>query len=424
MKLPPVRRSRFASLFDAGILLFAVWGTGAVIVVLQLLLYHHYDWRLVLPLTFFNSIPFIVASPLIIWFANVVQIDARSWKWTLPAHIAFCLLLNFSLDYGLERAVTHGLISAPRPGMVLRNSVPENRRLPAETNPAVRDEVRRDLEQARRAAWRKAYPNAVEPPVIRQGFGPGGPGRFFRTRFLIPIYFALVAVTHAYTYQRRDRERRENALLVQAQLDEARLRALQMQLQPHFLFNTLNAISSLIATHPQAAESMVHALSELLRDVLATTDQPRIPLAVELDTLDRYLAIQLLRFPDRLTIERDIEPDLEDVGVPPLLLQPIVENTFQHGLSRRPGPCLLTVSIRRIDEQLRIAITDRRAPQSGATPDPAPARPQLGPGLGLVNTRDRLAALYGDRAHLEAKPIENGFQTELFLPCQPLTADS
>ena len=145
-------------------------------------------------------------------------------------------------------------------------------------------------------------------------------------------YIALIGLAHAGVFYRRYREREQQAAVLESRLNQARLRALQAQLQPHFLFNTLNGIATLVRRDPATAEEMLLSLSDLLRIALSSSHRQEIPLREELDFLDRYLAIQRMRFGDRLRVTEEIETSAMDCLVPALLLQPLVENAIRHGL--------------------------------------------------------------------------------------------
>ena len=131
-----------------------------------------------------------------------------------------------------------------------------------------------------------------------------------------------------------------NALQLEAQLSDARLRTLQAELHPHFLFNTLHAISTLVHTKPDLADRMISRLSDLLRLTFDRSGASRVPLQEELEFLQKYLEIEQTRFQDRLTVRYEIDPDTLDAEVPRLILQPLVENAIQHGIAPRSGPGL------------------------------------------------------------------------------------
>ncbi|MDQ6690453.1 MAG: histidine kinase [Gemmatimonadota bacterium] len=187
--------------------------------------------------------------------------------------------------------------------------------------------------------------------------------------------------------------------LVQAELD-----ALKLQLNPHFLFNALNSAMALIATDPPAAERMVSELSDFLRLVLSTSSEQEVPLERELGLLDRYVAIQRVRFQDRLTVSCNIEDGVRGALVPSLLLQPLVENAIRHGVSPRAGAGFVQVTAGRAGDNLTITILDDgvgvRARRSRER--------SRGTGLGLLNTRTRLTHLYGDGHEFASGPREEG----------------
>jgi two-component system, LytTR family, sensor kinase len=187
--------------------------------------------------------------------------------------------------------------------------------------------------------------------------------------------------------------------LVQAELD-----TLKLQLNPHFLFNALNSAMALIATDPPAAERMVSELSDFLRLVLSTSSEQEVPLERELGLLDRYVAIQRVRFQDRLTVNCNIEDGVRAALVPSLLLQPLVENAIRHGISPRAGAGYVQVSAHRAGEKLVLTILDNgvgvRARRSRER--------SRGTGLGLTNTRTRLIHLYGEGHEFESGPREEG----------------
>jgi signal transduction histidine kinase len=208
------------------------------------------------------------------------------------------------------------------------------------------------------------------------------------------IYAAVVGGVQALRWQALAREQELAASRLEASLTQARLAVLQSQLNPHFLFNTLNAINALALTGKQEAVShTLGTLSDLLRISLDDDRPQQIPLSDELDFLDRYLDIQRTRFGERLTVTQSIDPDTTALLVPSMILQPLVENAIVHGISALPGPGSIHVGAAREGGTLCIEVHDSGP---GAR---APATASVS-GIGLSNTRARLAQLYGDQATL------------------------
>lgn len=208
------------------------------------------------------------------------------------------------------------------------------------------------------------------------------------------IYLLIVAYSYGREYYQRFREREFRALQLEASLSKARLEALRMQLQPHFLFNTLNATAALIHTDPEAADLMLTRLSSLLRITLDRADVQLVPLEEELRFLTLYLEIEKVRFQDRLTVVQDIEPAALTAPVPYMILQPIVENAIRHGISRKPGQGRLNVRVCLENGCLRLEVADDGIGLAAA------AQTGHRPGVGLSNVRARLQQLYGDSALL------------------------
>jgi len=197
---------------------------------------------------------------------------------------------------------------------------------------------------------------------------------------------------------------------LQDRLEDARLRALRLQLQPHFLFNTLNTITALVHHDPGSAERMVTGLSELLRASLRQDADHEVRLDQELELARHFLAIQQVRFADRLQVRFDIDPAANAGLVPSLLLQPLVENAVLHGIAPRAAAGCVAVSARRNGNRLAITVSDDGV---GVSPGDRPD------GVGLGNTRARLATLYGSRHRFEAGPgARGGFTVSIEIPFQ------
>ena len=209
--------------------------------------------------------------------------------------------------------------------------------------------------------------------------------------FGVGVYFALVGIQHSFFYFAQARERETQAARLAAQLSEARLGALRMQLNPHFLFNSLNAITVLVRDQNTAAAArMLELLSDVLRQVLRTDEGHETTLSSEMEFLERYLAIEQVRFSDRLRPQFKIDPAVARAAVPRFVLQPLVENALRHGIARRAEAGLVQVSAHREGDQLVLTVRDD-GPGLPTTPSNTPS------GVGLSNTRARLAALYGER---------------------------
>ncbi|HEU4881665.1 MAG TPA: sensor histidine kinase [Longimicrobium sp.] len=211
----------------------------------------------------------------------------------------------------------------------------------------------------------------------------------------VAFYWLIVGAHHTIFYLRRaverDREATELALhasRLEAGLAQSNLRALNMQLQPHFLFNTLNAISVLAAKGERAQTvRLIERMSDLLRMSLENSEQT-LPLVRELEFAQRYLDIEQVRFADRMTVRFDVAPDTMSALVPSMVLQPLVENAVKHGIARRRGAGRIEVRARRLDDRLELSVRDD-GPGFGAEPA------AVGTGVGLANTQARLEQLYG-----------------------------
>ena len=209
--------------------------------------------------------------------------------------------------------------------------------------------------------------------------------------FNMLVYWVVVTGAHALAYYRSFRERERRVLELEASLTSARLQALQMQLNPHFLFNALNGISTLMYRDVDAADSMLVKLAELLRHALDRSQQQTVPLREELAFLDRYLALEQMRFSDRLQIRREIDPGTLAAAVPNLILQPLVENAIKHGLEPQSRPGLITLRASRpAPGRLRLEIEDNGRG--------LPSEPPTRTGIGTANCRARLAQMYGQAA--------------------------
>jgi len=243
--------------------------------------------------------------------------------------------------------------------------------------------------------------------------------RIFLTNmdWTLMTYSAIVGLSHALAYHRESQERKLNALQLEAQLSDARLRTLQAELHPHFLFNTLHAISTLVHTKPDLADRMISRLSDLLRLTFDRSGSSRVPLQEELEFLEKYLEIEQTRFQDRLTVRYEIDPATLDAEVPRLILQPLVENAIQHGIAPRSGPGFVQIASRRQDGQLWLEVRDDGVGLS------AGAKAQIRSGIGLANTRDRLECLYGTDHRLEFQDGGPGLAVRIEIPYRQAAGD-
>jgi len=302
-------------------------------------------------------------TPVLVWLARRLRLTRETWAVRLPLHVILFVafdLLDVAIDF-LLRPIVHW----PPPD--------------------------------------RAYRSAV----------------FLQMDGNFANYLGVVAITHAVDSQRWFRERRERAAQLElqtaqleSQLTRARLDALKMQLHPHFLYNTLHAISELIHEDPRAAERMVTHLGELLRMALDHPDRQEVPLHEEIAFVDAYLDIERSRHSERLTIAIDISSDALDALVPHLILQPLVENASRHGVAQRLRNAELRISATRNHEVLTIVIEDNGPglPNDGVVVE----------GVGLQNTRARLGALYGDSYDLELSNREGGgARARLRIPYRP-----
>jgi len=262
-------------------------------------------------------------------------------------------------------------------------------------------------------------------PAGPMGLRPGPPGGFdaflgLRVALDVLVYGSAVGACMTVSSFRTSEERERRAAELEARLTSARLQALRMQINPHFLFNALNSITALVYVNPRAADEMLGDLSELLRRSLDSMEEQEIPLAQELEFIGGYIRIEQNRFGERLRVEQSVPDELRKALVPALVLQPLVENAIRHGIEPRRGPGVISIEARREEAQLHLVVRDdgRGLP----TEDPAGSGRR---GIGLANTRARLQGLYGrDQSFSLGAAEPRGCRVDIRLPLhhQPVLA--
>jgi two-component system, LytTR family, sensor kinase len=254
--------------------------------------------------------------------------------------------------------------------------------------------------------------NAV---LAMAGMGPYNYG-YMPARYLMEFgqdaisYMSFLAIIHLYRYYRTVRDRELHAERLERGLAQAQLQNLRLQLQPHFLFNALNTISSTVYEDARAADRLIGQLAELLRVSLRTSTHQEVPLGDELAVLDLYVALMRARFGARLTVRMEIDPALSHTPVPSLVLQPLVENAIRHGNVSRIGSGTIVVRAFRDADRLGLEVEN----DGVAAPSPR------SDGLGIKLTRERLRLLYGDRSSFSAGPTPSGdrFLVAMRVPLQ------
>jgi two-component sensor histidine kinase len=245
--------------------------------------------------------------------------------------------------------------------------------------------------------------------------GGGGPPVWFGILNALVLYLGVLAAGLARTYSRRYHLRREQAARrearLEAQLAEARLDALRRQLDPHFLFNTLNAVSALVERDPRGVRRMIMRLSELLRHSFEGARDAEVPLRAELALLNRYVEIMQVRFQGRLTVETRVDDPALDALVPSMILQPLVENAIKHGVERATGAGEIRIEGERSGDELVLRVRDNGPGISESAAEPGRV------GVGLRNTVARLEQLYGPGRRFSISPgSDGGTVAELRLP--------
>jgi len=410
------------------------------------------SWKEALSFSATNWLPWIVLGPLVFWLANRFSFErGRLWR-TVPVHVVACVACCF-----LMLGISGYFAPWPRGG---RPGTPEGRAFSWERresmpplDPAVMERIMRERRDRSKLVRSETVgeqgnvdgslggPAEVRTDRVigerwgkdgRGGYrgvpGGGGPGSVglrtsFFGRFWPPfsglvlranvsaaVYLMIACFAHAFSYYRRARLRETEAVALNAGLARAKLDALRLQLQPHFLFNTLNAISTLVHRDPAAADELIGDLSELLRLSLQTADH-EVPLARELELLECYLAIEQTRLGSRLHIVREIDPQASTALVPTFLLQPLAENAIRHGIEPRLAPGTLTIRAQLGEGKLRLLVADNGVglKTNGARGDRR--------GIGIANTEQRLRALHGEAASLQlTAPESGGVRVEIVLP--------
>lgn len=222
------------------------------------------------------------------------------------------------------------------------------------------------------------------------------------------LYCLVLGCVLAFEYYERYHERALRAAQLERSLADAKLHALELQLRPHFLFNTLNAIAGLVRSQRnEQAVTMIAGLADLLRYSLDHAERQRVPLAQEVSMLKRYLEIEMARFSDRLTCRIAIDAEAGRALVPSLILQPLVENAARHGIAKLAAPGTVAVEANRAGERLQIRIRNSGVLAADAVE-----------GIGIRNTRERLRTIYGDAAAFSLGASEGGVLAVLDLPWQ------
>jgi two-component sensor histidine kinase len=357
------------------------WRVGATVLLIATLLglffaaqiyysaasfHHSVSWGQALYWAFGDWYEWALLSPVILWLCRRFQFDRRSWPKSLPVHLVGGLLL----------ACAHAVLCAL--AAVLQGWVTGARTL---------------------------FGGELHKLLAN------------RTHFNLAVYTVIVCAWHAWDYHRKYREREEQATELTARLAQAQLQALRMQIHPHFLFNTLNSISSLMLKDVNSANRMIVRLSELLRLTLEISNDQEVPLQQELELLRRYVEIEQIRFGDLLKVKMDVDPATLHANVPNLILQPLVENAIHHAIEPRAAGGQIELRCARNNGSLILQVSDNGQGNSSLKTHSAEASNHAREHIGLNNTRQRLQKLYG--SHQSFELVENstgGMTANIIIP--------
>jgi two-component system LytT family sensor kinase len=326
------------------------------------------SWGQALYWAFGDWYEWALLSPVILWLCRRFQFDRRSWPKSLPVHLVGGLLLS-----GVHATLC--ALAAVLEGWV------------AGTPTLFGREVHKLLAN--------------------------------RTHFNLAVYTVIVCAWHAWDYHRRYSEREEQATELSARLAQAQLQALRMQINPHFLFNTLNSISSLMLKDVNSANRMIVRLSELLRLTLEISNDQEVPLQRELELLRRYVEIEQIRFGDLLKVKIEVEPATLHANVPNLILQPLVENAIHHAIEPQAAGGQIELRCARSNGSLVMQVSDNGQGNSSLKTNSAEVSNQARQRIGLNNTRQRLQKLYG--THQSFELVQNptgGMTAKIIIPFQ------
>ena len=367
-----------------------------------------------------RSYPWILFSPYLALVTWYFPLERERLRRNLPLHFAACLAFLWACH-----------------AVGFRTAAARTRVMAAPGTPPLGTNAVMDFHIPGRAdgsdgsiQWLRPLPGTFNspppPPSLRATL---------RSTILdLLAYGAVTGLVHSVYFHRRLRERERRALFLESHLAKARLNMLKAQLQPHFLFNSLNAITALLRRDPRLAETTLVALSELLRLALSQSEHQEGSLRGELDFVRRYLQIQQIRFGDKLHVEEDIEPQALDCTVPTLVLQPLVENAIRHGIEPTERAGVVRVTACRAEGNLVLTVEDDGAglgvrhtdcggaENSAGRQMDSPTLPgsRGGTGIGLANLRNRLQALYGTRQKLElSSRATGGVVVRVEVPWQP-----
>jgi two-component system, LytTR family, sensor kinase len=359
---PSSRRWQFPSFWW---LVTAFWLFIALASALEMSLLQSTHIRQALVLALVRLVPWIFLTPLVVWVSSVYTLERSTWRRSLWVHLAVCVL-----SLGMVGVFAYLSPAAP----------PLSRYDPAQLNRL------------------KRGPRETAFVILR------------RITYQLPVFWGLVGVAHAVRFYERGKARERHEAELESRLVQARLQTLRMQLNPHFLFNTLNSIASLVHEQPQA-EEMIEALSDLLRLTLSASDRQEVTLREELHFLDRYLLIEQTRFGERMRVERQIDVSALDAIVPILIMQPLVENAVKHGIEAQISAGIIRIAVERTGENLCLTVSDNGRGVASS------ADGKLKERVGLSNTRSRLEELYGAQSSLQFHPGKTGgFTAEIRLP--------
>ncbi len=384
------------------------------------------NWFKLADLNFHRVYPWILLAPYVAWVAWRFPWGRRQWRASLPAHVAGCALLAISTHLVWAYADTYADGRHPVEVMVyMRPGARSGRAQGANRDsgqlggsvavPVPAWVTNRLAKQPAGVPFRFGGPDGgkdqmtggrttrLEPHTYG---GVAARGRLVRSPFdllSLFVYAGLVGLVQTVQLQRRSKERERRAEALEAQLTAARLSALQAQLNPHFLFNALNAISTLLVRDARAARDALASFSELLRLALRQSTQAEVTLGEDLEFLRRYVEIQQTRLGDRLRFEEVIAPETLGCLVPALLLQPLVENAIRHGIETSLRPGLVRVVGQPQAKRLKLIVEDNGTGLSGGRKGDGD-----GVGIGLKNLKARLETLYGPEHRLEFEPSPEG----------------